>query len=207
VITKNTNLKSNSMFNPSINGYNPSHKLPYFYNLERAKKYFKKSGHIPGELKIVYSTRGTDAFNIEEGEFLKTQLAKIGIELKIDVISFSEFLKLGRAGKLQFWTDNWIYDYPDAENLLQLLISKNHPGINKSGYSNSKVDNLYKKLSKTLNTNERNGIMYDIETIVEKDLPWIMLMYESTFILQQSNINNFRKSSFIRNYVKYLEKN
>ncbi len=206
VLTNNTNLRSNSIFNPSIQGYEPSHRLPYSFQLEKAKSFLKKSGVNPKTLSLTYSSRGKQQIHIKEAKFLKEQLAQLGIDLKINMIEFREFLKKGRAGKLQFWTDNWIYDYPDAENLLQLLISKNHPGINKSGYSSKKVDQLYDKLAKTLDKNKRFEIMYEIERIVEKDLPWIMLMYESTYIIQQKEIKNFRKSFFMRNFIKYLQK-
>lgn len=206
IITNNTNLRSNSIFNPSIPGYRPDHKLSYKYNLDLAKEYMEKSGIKPGELTLTYSTRGKQKVHYEEAEFLQHQLKNLGINLKVNAIEFGDFLKLGRAGKLQFWTDNWIYDYPDAENLLQLLVSKNHPGINKSGYSNEKVDELYTELSRTLDKEKRFAIMYEIEKIVEDELPWIMLMYESTYIVQQKEIKNFRKSFFIRNYIKYLQK-
>ena len=206
LITNNTSLKANSMFNPSIPGYKPSHSLGYSYDPVKAKKFLELSGYKPRELKIVYSTRGKQEIHYEEAEFIQSYLNEIGINVEIQTLSFSEFLKKGRGGKLQFWTDNWIYDYPDAENILQLLISKNHPGINKSGYSNPRVDALYNKLTKTLNKEKRFNIMYEIETIVSKELPWIMLLYESTYIAHHRSIKNFRKSFFIRNYVKYLQK-
>ena len=207
VMTNNTNLKSNSIFNPSIQGYRPAHRLPYKHNLKKAKSLLLESGVDPTKIDLTYSSRGTQQIHKKEAIFLKEQLSKIGIDLKINMISFGDFLKLGRSGKLQMWTDNWIYDYPDAENLLQLLISKNHPGINKSAYSNPRVDQLYSDLTKTLDREKRFELMYQIEKIVESDIPWIMLMYESTYIIQQKNIRNFRKSFFIRNFIKYLQKN
>jgi len=69
------------------------------------------------------------------------------------------------------------------------------------------VDKLYDELSRTLDKEKRFEIMYEIEKIVEEETPWIMLMYESTYIVQQKELENFRKSFFIRNYVKYLQKN
>lgn len=205
LLTNNTSLRANSIFNPSISGYRPSHSVGFNHDIQKAKKLIEKSGLTPGEINITYSTRGKQEIHLKEAEFLQSQLSEIGINLKIDVISFSDFLKKGRAGKLQFWTDNWIYDYPDSENILQLLISENHPGINKSGYSNHIVDEKYKVLSKTLNPQKRLELMYSIEKEVEKDLPWIMLMYESTYILSHKKIKNYRKSFFIRNFVKYLD--
>jgi ABC-type transport system substrate-binding protein len=206
IITNNTNLRANSILNPSIPGYKPAHRLNYDYDLAKAKRFFKKTGYKANELTLTYSTRGTQDIHFEAAEFIQTQLKELGIIIKVESLEFSEFLKKGRAGKLQLWTDAWIYDYPDAENILQLLIKRNHPGINKSGYANDEVDKLYAKLTKTLNKNKRFQIMYEIETIIEKELPWIMLMYESTYIAHHKSIKNFRKSFFIRNYVKYLQK-
>lgn len=205
-ITKNTNLRATSIINPSIPGYNPRHKFPFDHDLDKAKSFLKKAGYEPGELTLTYSTRGSQKAQLAEAEFIKENLAKIGINLNINILEFSEFLKLGRSGKLQFWTDNWIYDYPDAENIMQLLITKNHPGINKSGYSNPKVDQLYEELSKAKTRDARFELMYEIERLVEQEIPWILLIYESTYIAHHSDVKNFRKSFFIRNYVKYLQK-
>jgi ABC-type transport system substrate-binding protein len=207
--SKSTNLMANSIYNPSVPGYRPGKSSPYAYDLLKAKDLMRKSGYGNGEKKLptlVYSTRGVLPEQIEEAQFIQQSLQVIGIDVQIDILNFSEFIQLGRAGKLQFFTDNWIYDYPDAENILQLLISKNHPGINKSGYSNKQVDKLYDELSRTIDPFKRADLIHHIESMVEADQPWIMLMYESAFVLYRSDIKNFRKSFFIRNYLKYLKR-
>lgn len=206
LLTNNTSLKANSIFNPSIPGYNPSYQKKYSYDLDKARNFLKKSKIDVNKFVLTYSTRGTQQVHFNEAEFIKQQLAVIGIRVRVEVQSFSDFIKRGRAGNMQFFTDQWIYDYPDAENILQLLVSKNAPGINKSQYRNKKVDKLYSKLAVTLNREERFKIMYEIETIVEDELPWIMLMYESSYVLKSQHLDNFRKSFFIRNYLKYLKK-
>ena len=104
-----------------------------------------------------------------------------------------------------FFTDNWLFDYPDGENILQLLVSTNFPGVNKSGYSNPKVDALYTTLKETSNVDVKDKIFHEMEEIVFQDLPWIPMMYESSFVVQYPELKNFRKSSMIRNYVKYLK--
>ncbi|MBC75442.1 MAG: hypothetical protein CME64_05440 [Halobacteriovoraceae bacterium] len=206
VMSNNTNLKANSIYNPSIPGYNPSNQLSYKYDLEKAKEFLKLAGFEPGELTITYTTRGKQDIHFIEAEFIKSQLEKLGINVKVETVSFSEFLKRGRAGKLQFFTDNWIYDYPDAENIIQLLIGSNSPGVNKSAYKHPFVDSLYSKLAKTSIKQKRVELMEQVERQVDKDLPWIMLMFESSYILHHSNVKNFRRSYFIRNHLKYLKK-
>ncbi|MEX1099134.1 MAG: ABC transporter substrate-binding protein, partial [Bacteriovoracaceae bacterium] len=206
LMSNNTNLRANSIFNPGIPGYDPSHQMSYDYDLDKARAHLEKSGFSPGELTLTYTTRSNQQINYEEAEFIKNQLGKIGVNLKINVVQFSEFLARGRAGELQFFTDSWIYDYPDAENLAQLLVSSNSPGINKSAYNNLQVDKLYSELSKTLDKDKRRALMAKIENFVDKEIPWVMLMFESSYILHYPNIKNFRKSYFIRNHLKYLKK-
>ncbi len=207
VISQNTNLRANSILVPGISGYQPAKDFRFRYDPVLAKEYLKMAGFDKPEKMptIVYSTRGNQAINLVEAEFIKTHLEAIGLKVEIEVLAFADFLKKGRAGELMFFTDNWLFDYPDGENILQLLVSSNFPGINKSAYSNPKVDELYKKLKETTNLDIRDKIIHDMEELVFQDLPWIPMMYESSFVIQYSEIKNFRKSSIIRNYVKYLK--
>lgn len=204
VVFNKSNFVSNSIYNPSIAGYRPSHANPYQVNLNTAKRLVEESGVAKKDLVLTYSTRGSSPSNMEEANFIKKHLAKIGIKVNIDVLEFSDFLKLGRAGKLQFFTDSWIYDYPDAENLVQLLTSQNYPGINKSAYSNKYFDELYRDLGKITDIDKRKKILYAMEDIVYEDLPWVMLTYASSYMIVNKKIDNFRKSYFIRNFIKYL---
>lgn len=207
VLSKNTNLRANSVLVPGVSGYLPTKRFRFNYNPELARNYLIKAGFDPmtQPLTLVYSTRGNQSIHLIEADFFKEHLKAIGIKLKIQIITFPEFLQKGRAGELSLFTDNWLFDYPDGENILQLLISKNFPGINKSGYSNQEMDVLYEELKLTSSIDSRDRIIHQMEEIVYRDIPWIPLMYESSFVLIHPKIKNFRKSSIIRNYIKYLK--
>lgn len=207
VLSQNTNLRANSILVPGISGYLPAKDFRFKYDPALAKEYLKQAGfNTPEQMPtIVYSTRGNQGVNLLEAEFIKEHLEKVGLKVVIQVLTFSEFLSKGRAGELMFFTDNWLFDYPDGENILQLLVSSNFPGVNKSGYSNPRIDELYYSLKETTNMDNRDKIIHEMEEIVFEDLPWIPMMYESSFVLQYPDIKNFRKSSIIRNYVKYIK--
>lgn len=207
VLSQNTNLRANSILVPGISGYMPAKDFRFKYDLALAKEYLKQAGFTnPSQMPtIVYSTRGNQGVNLLEADFIKEQLEKIGLKVEVQVLTFSEFLTKGRAGELMFFTDNWLFDYPDGENILQLLVSTNFPGVNKSGYANPRIDELYHSLKETTNMDNRDKIIHEMEEIVFEDLPWIPMMYESSFVLQYPEIKNFRKSSIIRNYVKYIK--
>lgn len=207
VLSQNTNLRANSILVPGISGYLPAKDFRFKYDPALAKEYLNQAGFDkPGKMPtIVYSTRGNQSIHLMEAEFIKQHLEAIGLKVEIEVLSFPDFIRKGRAGELMFFTDNWLFDYPDGENILQLLVSRNFPGINKSAYSNPRIDELYDELKQTTNLDQRDRIIHQMEEIVFNDLPWIPLMYESSFVLQYPEIKNFRKSSIIRNYVKYLK--
>ena len=207
VLSQNTNLRANSILVPGISGYLPAKDFRFKYDPALAKAYLKQAGFDKPEKMptITYSTRGNQSIHLLEAEFIKTHLEAIGLKVKIEVLAFPDFIRKGRAGELMFFTDNWLFDYPDGENILQLLVSRNFPGVNKSAYSNPLIDKLYDELKQTTSMDQRDRIIQQMEEIVFNDLPWIPMMYESSFVLQYPEIKNFRKSSIIRNYVKYLK--
>ncbi len=121
--------------------------------------------------------------------------------------NFPNFLDKAKKGKLQFWFDGWALDYPDAENVLQLLISKNQSplGPNSTFYSNEKIDRLFEKLKSLPNGKEKYDLMVEMEKIVNEELPWVMLFYSRNYIVSHEKLKNFRHSDIIYNQVKYLK--
>ncbi|EQC43235.1 ABC transporter substrate-binding protein [Bacteriovorax sp. Seq25_V] len=205
--TNNIGLKANSIFPPGIPGYDPTKTLPYSYNVEKAKEYLAKAGFPNGKglPELIYDTRGSSTTQRQRAEFIKVELQKIGINIKVQTNTFPGFLKKAKEGQLQIWLDGWSLDYPDAENVLQLLISKNHPpGPNATTYNNKKFDELFEKLKLLQNGPEKFAIMKEMEAMVIDDLPWALLFYSRDYIVYHNRLKNFRYSDLITNKVKYL---
>jgi ABC-type transport system substrate-binding protein len=207
VFTNNIGQKSNSIYPPGIPGYDPSSKLPYEYSKEKAKMYLAKAGYPKGKglPTLTYDVRGVSATNRQQADFVKSELLKIGINVQVALNNFPAFLEKSRNGKLQFWQDGWALDYPDAENVLQLLISRNHaPGPNATFYSNPKFDKLFEKLKVLPNGREKVELMRQMEEIILDELPWVMQYYSRNYILYHDRLNNYRHSDLIYNNFKYL---
>jgi len=97
-------------------------------------------------------------------------------------------------------------DYPDAENVLQLLYSENHPpGPNSSHYKNLDYDKLFEKVKYLEDGEEKFVLMKKMEDIVNQDLPWVMQYYSRNYILYHDYLQNFRYSDIIYNSIKYLK--
>ncbi len=209
LFTNNVGQKANSIFTPGIPGYDPTSKVNFEYNIEKAKNYLAKAGYPEGKglPEFTYDVRGSSTFSRQMGEFIAQSFSNIGVKVNVVVNTFPGFLKKLREGRLQIWLDGWGLDYPDAENISQLLYSRSHPpGPNHSYYTRKEVDALIEKLKILPDGDEKFELMKKIQNYVFEDMPWILLYYKRSYVLYQGQLQNFRKSEMIHNYVKYLRK-
>jgi ABC-type transport system substrate-binding protein len=207
VFTNNTGQRSNSMLPPGIMGYDPSSTLAYSYDPKKASEFLAKAGFPNGKNlpELVYDTRGENKTSIDRANFFKQELAAIGVKLKIVPNDFQQFLEKSRSGRVQFFEDGWTLDYPDAENVFQLLISANYPpGPNSSYYTNKNMDHMYDQLSKLPDGIEKKNLISKMEKTVQEELPWIMQYYSRNFILYHDSVKNFRQSDLTASFPKYI---
>lgn len=208
LFTNNVGQKANSIFVPGIPGYDPKAEVKFDYNIETAKKLLAEAGYPEGKglPEFTYDVRGSSTISRQQGEFIKNELEKIGVRLNVVVNTFPGFLEKLRKGQVQIYLDGWALDFPDAENISQLLYSKSKPpGPNHSFYSNPKMDVLIEKLKFLPDNDEKFAIMKEMDAIVQEEMPWVLLFYKRDYVLHHGYLKNFRRSGLISNYVKYLK--
>jgi len=208
LFTYNIGQKANSIYPPGIPGYSPSRDLPYQYDPVKAKEFLAKAGYPEGKNlpPLTFTIRGTDTRKRQMGEFIQKELNAIGIQTQLETMSFPAFLEKSRKGELQFWQGGWVMDYPDAENILQLLYSENFPpGPNSAHYKNKEYDSLFSKMIYLEDGEEKFVLMKKMEDIVNADLPWVMQYYSRNYILYHKHLKNFRYSDIVYNGMKYLK--
>ena len=205
--TANTGQRANSILPPGVFGYDPNDTLPYQYDINKAKEFLNKAGYPNGKglPELTYDTRAESKISNEQAEFFKNELAKIGIKVKIVKNNFKTFLEKSRTGHLQFFQDGWTLDYPDSENIFQLLISTNFPpGPNASFFNKKEINEMYNKLSQIQDGDEKKKLISQIGKIVNDELPWVMQYYSRNFILQHDEVKNLRPSDLIWSFPKYI---
>lgn len=208
IFTYNVAQKANSIYPPGIPGYNPSAELPYKYDLALAKEFLKKAGYPDGKgmPKLRFDIRGSDTRRRQMGEFIQKELREVGIEVEIVINTFPGFLEKARKGELQFWQGGWILDYPDAENVLQLLTEQNlPPGQNYFNYVNKDFEKYFQKVRELQDGKRKFELMKKMEDLVNTDLPWIMQFYSRNYVLTHKHLKNYMYSDIIYNNFKYLK--
>jgi ABC-type transport system substrate-binding protein len=153
--------------------------------------------------------RSTSESTKEYGKWLVNAVAKVGIKLVPKYGTFSEFLKLQDEGKGQAYDAGWVMDYPDAQNMLQLLYGPNKPpGINSACYASDKYDALYEKMvvlrddvPEQLKT--KHKLIIDMHQQIDKDTPWVLMEYRKIYTLYHKGWLAPPPNPFAYNFSKY----
>ena len=181
-------------------------KIKYDFNLKRTEELLAKAGFPKGAglPKFKFDMRGADSMNRQLGEFMQSQFTRVGIPVEVIYNTFPGYLEKMKQGDLQLSIGGWSLDYPDAENVYQLLYGPNvSPGPNEANYKNPEFDRLYEKLAVMPSGPARAAVVEKLEAIVQEDAPWAMGYYHVDYVLVRPWLLNHRASDLVQNKIKY----
>lgn len=180
----------------------------FTYNIEAAKKKLIEAGYPEGQglPPIVFEYRASTQQTRQDFEYVRSNLAKIGIKAEANFQTFSAWLQKTESGNYQISAAGWGADYPDAENFYQLLYSKNTPpGPNDGSYNNPEYDKLYLKMKFMANGPERYAIIQQMNDILFEDTPSIFTWNVIRVGLVQRWVRNFRRNLMYNPPLKYVD--
>lgn len=206
--TNGRGVVATSMVPRVIAGHTNRTEVVNGYNVEEAKKLLAKAGYPGGKglPTLQFDLRGSATSAKQQAEFIQNSLAVIGVKMDIIVNTFPAYLRKEQTGNLQFFLGGWNADYPDAENFLFLLASKNAaPGPNASNYMNPAYDKLFEQVSVMTPSPERDALIKQAEQIAFDDGIWGMLFYPVIYNIYHGWVKNYRPDSTTSGYIKYLD--
>lgn len=117
-------------------------------------------------------------------------LKKIGVNVKINTVSYETLLDLKDAGKFDLLIWNvLVASTGDPEKYLrENWYSKSVS--NQTGYHNPKVDELLDKLEKEFNLDKRRELIIEIQQLIMNDIPTIFFGYETTYLISSQELKN-----------------
>jgi peptide/nickel transport system substrate-binding protein len=148
-------------------------------------KFKNKHGFIP------QITLATDANYLDICEYLQRALEKIGLKIKVDVMTPALLKQSRSSGKLEMFRASWIADYPDAENYLSLFYSKNFSpnGPNYTHYQNEEFDALYQNSFEINNLQLSKENYKKMDSIAMNEYPIVPLYYDQVIRFVQKGIS------------------
>ncbi len=179
----------------------------YVYNPQKAKQLLAEVGYPNGtnmpEITLSSSTTTKDLM-----EFIQGELSKIGIKCKVEINQSASLRETIAKKGVNFFRGSWIADYPDAEIYLSMFYSKNvvPNGPNYTSFNNTKFDALFESLSVTKTDSERFKLYQEMDDLMMRQSPVVVLYYDKLVNIYQNNITGLGKNAqnllVLKNVVK-----
>jgi peptide/nickel transport system substrate-binding protein len=191
-LRNNIGTAANSGFTPmGLPSFSASAAPGYTYNPEKARKLLQEAG-FPNGKGLPEITLSTITVYADLCEYIQSQLADIGIKVKIEIIQGATHREMVAKQQLAFFRGSWLADYPDAENYLSLFYSPNYApiGPNTTHFSNKHYDELYDRSLSVTDTARRYQYYREMEKIIIEEAPVVVLFYDKSLRLYQNNVGN-----------------
>jgi peptide/nickel transport system substrate-binding protein len=159
--------------------------FPYEYNVDKANQLLDEAGYPKGAdgkrldepLTFIFHTRAPD--NEKIANLAKSFLAEVGIDIKLEKYEFASWKTVNfidRAFDLGISTiANGVPDLAESRNHYHSSTTGTGPWTNFCGYKNSRVDWIIDNQPTTVDINERSALAYEMQEIMQEDLPAVWL--------------------------------
>ena len=200
---------------PGVVGHDPHYRSPVRYDPAFANKLLDTFGYKKGAdgwrnlpdgkpFTIRYASR-PDSLGRQLDELWKKALDGIGVRMEVQKDKFPELLKLERQCKLMMRSASWIADYPDADNFMQLLYSKNIGQNNNGCASIPEYDKLYEQSTRMPDSPERNKLYHEMARIIEVYAPWRLDIATYRNMLVQPRVQGYKKHPILHAEWQYID--
>jgi glutathione transport system substrate-binding protein len=182
----------------------------YFeYNVQKAKELLAEAGYPDG---FSCSLLATSAYSTHwcPAEVIQGQLAKVGIEVELDLVDWPTRVETRSNWNYQFASDGLSGDYLDPDFYFKYFYSKGSPYVRPPYFDDLVVNDLLTRGRAALDREERKVIYRDLEKRLLDESPWIFLVRREQPYAYHSRVSGFEQlPSFLTPYsgvtLKYVE--
>ncbi len=189
VVLKDMLPVANGIVPPGLPGYT-SKAQALDYDPEKARQLLKESKYGgPDNLPEITLTEvgGGATVGLDTQAMVEMWKQNLGVTVQIEQTDAATFFADLDAGRHQFFASGWIMDYPDPQNVIDLLFySKSRQ--NSSRYSNAEVDRLIEEARTEQDQARRYDLYSQAEQIIINDAPWIPLYFGRDHALVKSYV-------------------
>jgi peptide/nickel transport system substrate-binding protein len=158
-------------------------------DLGKAKAELAKAGPKPSKLSFLYSDKDPNWEPI--GLTLQSNLAPLGIEVKLEKLAQAAFRERLGKGDFEIAVGNWSPDFADPYMFMNFWFDSKMQGMagNRAFYSNSKVDSLVRTAASQTVQAERIKLYKQAQDIVVQEAPYVLLYQKNSQIALRDSVN------------------
>lgn len=181
----------------------------YEYNPEKAKALLKQAGFQNGFETSLWTLPVTRPYNPngkKMGEMIQSDLAKVGIKLKLISYDWPTFTQKSRTGEQEMimygWTGN-----NDPDTFLNDLLSCESvkTGNNTARWCNQNFNELITKARAVSDIKKRKPLYQQAQRIFKEEAPWVTLAHAKVFRAMSKQVDGFKIDPFGYDYFQNVE--
>jgi len=175
--------------------------------LAQAKKMLASAGFAEGKgLPTLTLTVRDTTLARQVGEFFQQEMAKIGVQIKVDMVPFATLLERAQKGKLEIFYLAWFVGVPTGLQFFDLLYGPNWPAsFNRVAFQNDEFDRLYQQALGAPTRESQNGLFHKMNQIALEQIPLIPIVHARDFFVHQGWIKNFVPSETALGLEQYFD--
>lgn len=185
LVFHDTGAIANSQFSPSSWAYNSS--LSGSSSLSKAQQELKKAGN-PSGFSFTLQAQNTNKY-VTLTQIIQSQLAKVGIKVKVDLLATSNYLTnlnsgnyqadfVNMSGSLDPNTSTYIFDDSSAD-------------VVKNGYNDPQVNTLLNAALATPDRSQRAKDYQQVAQLMSRDVPYVVLNNPAVLMGISNKVHGF----------------
>ncbi len=171
--------------------YAEGQTMPYKFDVAKAKALVAEAGYNGQEIELV--TTSTYDFLQQTAEIVQSELTAIGLKVKITSVDFTVFGQKFNAKEFNMLTSSFSAAIPDP-NYMNQLFAKSSLYQNRTGYNDTKIDELLSKGRSTATEADRLATYRELNQLALTQLPIVPL------VLREEGEAG---AKYVKNYVRF----
>ncbi len=201
---------------PGVVGHDASYRTGVKYDPAGANALLDRFGYkkgadgfrtLPdGKPMVVKYTSRPDTLGRQQDELWAKAFALLGIRMEVQKLRFPDQVKAEKECKIMMRTASWIADYPDADNFMQLLYSKNIHQNNSACATIPEYDKLYERsIRLPPSSPERDKLYHEMAKIIETYAPWRLDISRYRNQIVQPQVIGYKKHPILHSEWQYID--
>lgn len=200
---------------PGVVGHDPAYKSLLQYDPALANRLLDRFGYKKGKdgwrtlpdgkpLVIRYVSRN-EASGVLQAEVWRKTYTSLGIRMENDRMIFSDLLKAEQLCKVQSRNYQWMADYPDGDNFMQLYYGPNIHQNNAGCFADAEFDKMYALTQKMPAGAERDALYHQMARRLEVTSASRLGYARYRNMLAQPNVLGYKKHPILKQEWQYID--
>lgn len=200
---------------PGVVGHDPAYRSLLKYDPALANQLLDRYGYKKGAdgwrtlpdgkpLTVRYTSRN-EASGVLQAEVWRKTYNRLGIRMENERLIFTDILQAEMQCKLQSRNYQWVADYPDGDNFMQLFYGRNIGQNNSGCYRDAQFDEWYAASQKLPAGAERDALYHRMARRLEVTGGALMGYARYRNMLAQRSVLGYKKHPILHQEWAYID--